>query len=116
MTTEVAHVGRSVNVAFLFYCMILMGWPAVEYLNGVVFGVALTGCLDRPPIFRAALPQSEARSREQLLADSCAFIDRLEATMGSSRDSAKDEALLAHAEKDFGLVSSHPKPRWDLDT
>ena len=36
--------------------------------------------------------------------------------MGPARGPAKDEALLAQTEKDFGLFWSHPKPRDDLGT
>ena len=76
-----------------------LGWPDLEYLSGILFGFALSGCLDRPAIFRTTSPQTCVRYREELLADSSAFIDSLESSMGPSADADTDTALYDHTQK-----------------
>ena len=50
MSEEVVGVAHNVHAGFVLYCMILLGWPDLDYLSGVVFGFPLSGCLDRPAI------------------------------------------------------------------
>ena len=82
MPADVRRVGDGVNVAFVLYVMLLMGWPDLSYIEGVIFGFPIVGALDRPAFFRTARPQSSVSSREELLSSSVDWIDSLESTMG----------------------------------
>ena len=52
MPAEVRQVAGDVHVGFALYCMVLLGWPDLEYLAGLVFGFAITGRLAAPPFFQ----------------------------------------------------------------
>ena len=102
MPADVRRISESVDVAFVLYVMVLMGWPDTTYIEGLIFGFPLVGALERPAFFRSARPQDAVLSREALLATSVEWTDSLVATMGPSSDPDKDRALLEQTEKDFG--------------
>ena len=79
--------------------MILLGWPDVAYIEGLIFGFPLVGALERPACFRTARPQGSVLSRQALLDSSVEWIDSLESSLGPSSDPAKDQALQEQTEK-----------------
>ena len=58
MPLDVRKVASGVHVAFLLYCMALLGWADLDSVTGVVLGFPLSGCMDRPIFFRTTYPQT----------------------------------------------------------
>ena len=67
MPPDVYKVTSNVHAAFVLYCMVLLGWSDLDYATGVLFGFPLSGCLGRPNSFRTSPPQTNLRSRADLL-------------------------------------------------
>ena len=56
MPGDVRRTSQDTHPAIVLYCVILLGWPDLEYLNGLTFGLPLSGCMDWPPFSGHAIP------------------------------------------------------------
>ena len=115
MPPEIRAVTGGENLSPRLYLMILLAWPDINYVERLIYGFPIVGEIDAPPIFRPTARVQEALSEHQLLSTADARVSELLASARISRDPAEDNALLEQTSKDFGVFSSFPMTREDLD-
>ena len=69
MSSRVYSVASQTNPAFALYLCILLGYPDVTYVNGLVFGFKIIGMIEAPPCYRAAFPEQDVKTANELLED-----------------------------------------------